>query len=227
MFPLTPGAADLALASPLFPDMVVTLPDGRTLVVHAPQASPSTPYVHALDVSGIRAPAAATTTCPVGPDRHPRPVGPPVAPASAITSGGTLTFGLSATADPSWGSTPADSPPSFATGQAPAVGYSVPSGGMALAVGRPTTFQLGVKQVAAGGPAVHWSTAGASGLTLSASDGVFAGSGDSGGCANPKAVTQTLTAEASAPGSFRLVVDMQTATGAALPPVVVDLVASN
>ena len=34
LYPVTPGTADLALASPLFPNVVVTLPDGRPLVVH-------------------------------------------------------------------------------------------------------------------------------------------------------------------------------------------------
>ena len=110
----------------------------------------------------------SVTTCRSGPaDAASGQWERPWLPASAITSGGILTFGLSATADPAWGSAPADSPPSFVTGQAPAVGYSVPSGGMALVVGRPATFQLGVKEIAAGGPAVRWSTAGANGLTLS------------------------------------------------------------
>ncbi len=226
MFPMTPGAADLALASPLFPSEVVTLPDGRTLVVHAPQASPSTPYVHSLEVSGVRVPTVVTTCRSVPADARGQ-WNRPWLPASVVTSGGTLTFGLSAPADASWGSAPADAPPSFGTGLAPAVGYSVPSGGMTLVVGRPATFQLAVKDIAAGGPAVRWSTAGANGLTLSARDGVFAASSGSGGCASPRPVTQTLTVEASAPGSFSVVVDMQTVTGTALAPVVVDLVASN
>ena len=56
LFPVTPGSADMALASPLFPSVTIALPDGRHLVEHAPGAAASRPYVHALDGVG-RAPA--------------------------------------------------------------------------------------------------------------------------------------------------------------------------
>ena len=58
LFPVTPGTADMALASPLFPSVTVTLPDGRHLVEHAPAAAASRPYVHALTVSGLPQPPA-------------------------------------------------------------------------------------------------------------------------------------------------------------------------
>ena len=61
LFPVTPGAGNLALASPLFPSATVTLPDGRHLVEQAPEAAASRPYVRALTVSGVT-----------------RPLGPPV-----------------------------------------------------------------------------------------------------------------------------------------------------
>ena len=48
LFPVTPGTANLALASPLFPSVTITLPDGRRLVEHAPGAAASRPYVQAL-----------------------------------------------------------------------------------------------------------------------------------------------------------------------------------
>ena len=60
MFPVTPGEANLALASPLFPSVTVTLPDGRRLVEVAPGAGASRPYVHNLTVSGLTRPAAGT-----------------------------------------------------------------------------------------------------------------------------------------------------------------------
>ena len=53
LYPVTPGSADLAMASPLFPVIVLTLPDHRTLVLHAPKASDSTPYIHSLKVTGV------------------------------------------------------------------------------------------------------------------------------------------------------------------------------
>ena len=36
LFPVTPGAGNLSLASPFFPSVTVTLPDGRRLVEQAP-----------------------------------------------------------------------------------------------------------------------------------------------------------------------------------------------
>ncbi len=55
IYPVTPGSADLALASPLFPEIVVDLPDGNRLTMHAPSASASAPYIHSLTVSGEEA----------------------------------------------------------------------------------------------------------------------------------------------------------------------------
>ena len=56
LFPVTPGEADLALASPLFPSVTITLPDGHRLVERAPGAAASRPYIRALQVSGITRP---------------------------------------------------------------------------------------------------------------------------------------------------------------------------
>ena len=235
LFPVTPGAANLALASPLFPETVLTLPDRRTLVLRAPQASASTPYIHSLTVGGARlsvpasscGPGATTASGPRAKawDR-------PWLPSSIISTGGTLTYRLSATADPAWGAAPAGSPPSFTAGRLAAVGFSVPSGGMALHVGQPATIQLGVKEIGTGTAPVQWSTAGVSGLTLSARSGAFTGgtgaASDSAGCsgAETQPQTQSITVDAARAGRFTVVVQLESA-GTTLPPVVMDLVASN
>jgi putative alpha-1,2-mannosidase len=229
LFPVTPGTADLALASPLFPDIVVTLPDNRTLVLHAPEASSSTPYIHSLDVSGARMGALAPS-CGSGPSTVPSRSevwNRPWLPASIITTGGTLTYRLSATADRSWGASPADGPPSFGTGRLSAVGFSVPSGGITLPVGRPVAIELGLKDVEAGSPAVQWSATGIGGLTLSAESGTFAAVPGTARCSSPAPETQSLTVDASEAGSFTVVVHLETATGDALAPVVLDFVAST
>jgi predicted alpha-1,2-mannosidase len=235
LYPVTPGTADLALASPLFPHMVVTLPDHRTLVLRAPQASASTPYVHSLTVTGVRRPPPAPscrTDGTVSDGSRSGNWNRPWLPASVITTGGTLTYGLSSVPDASWGAAPPDSPPSFGTGRVPAVGYSVPSGGLSVPVGRPATVELGIRDVLAPDTTVHWSAGSARGLTLSPPSGTLAVSGPSStGCSGaPPATqpqTQALTVEASTPGSFTVTVEMETAGGAALPPVVLDLVAST
>ncbi len=237
MYPVTPGSADLALASPLFPDIVLTLPDNRRLVLDAPQASATAAYIHALTITGARPETPAPSRLSGAKTSPPGPAGSwsrPWLPSSIITTGGTLTYRLSTAADTSWGAAPADSPPSFGTGRLPAVGYSVPSGAMSLRVGQPATFQLGVREIAAPGVSVRWSVESIGGLALSQQSGVFAvgapgssGGAGSGSCPSPGSKAQSLTVDAATAGSFTLVVHMQTITGTALPPVVLDLTASN
>jgi hypothetical protein len=231
LYPVTPGSADLAMASPLFPHIVLTLPDNRTLVLHAPKASDAHAYIHSLTVTGVTAPppapgcgSGAGTPAPSRSGNWDRPW----LPASVLRSGGTLTYGLSATPDTAWGAAPVNSPPSFPTGRAPAVGFSVPSGGLSVHVGQPATLQLGIKQITAGGASVRWTATSGGGLTLSATSGTFTASPGAApaGCASPPAPTQTLTVDAAVAGPFTVVVDMQTSTGIALPPVVLDVVAS-
>jgi predicted alpha-1,2-mannosidase len=94
MFPETPGTADLALTSPLFPSITVNRPSGQTLQINAPGASASTYYVQSLNVNGV-----ATQN--------------PWLPPSFITSNETLDFTLSGTANTSWGADPSNAPPSY------------------------------------------------------------------------------------------------------------------
>jgi len=94
MYPGIPGRAELLLASPLFPRIVVHRASGQTLIIAAPQAAPGVPYVRRLRVDG-------------------RPATRPWLPESFAARGGTLEYTLAATPDPSWGSAAADAPPSF------------------------------------------------------------------------------------------------------------------
>jgi hypothetical protein len=153
-------------------------------------------------------------------------------PGAILTTGGTLTFGLSDTVDRSWGSTVGDGPPSWAAGRLPAVGFSMPSGTLTVPVGTPTTLQLGVKAVAIGSPPVHWSAVATGGLTLSATTGsIESGRSEATGapslhCGVPAPMTQSITVEAPTAGSFTVSVHMESGT-VTVPPVVVDVVASS
>jgi len=236
MYPVTPGTADLALASPLFPDIVLKLPDNRTLHLRAPNASASTPYIRALSVTGARLTVPASR-CPSGALAPSSPQAAswarPWLPAAILTTGGTLTYRLSGTADKSWGAGPSDSPPSFATGRLPAVGYSNPIGGTSLHVGQPAKITLGIVDITSGTTAVRWSADSVKGLALSVQSGVFgpggaqSSSGSRAACPGPGSDAQSFTVTAQTAGSFTLVVHLQSATGTALPPVVLDLKASN
>ncbi|WP_405774170.1 lectin [Streptomyces sp. NBC_00859] len=97
MYPETPGTADLALGSPLFPQAVVTLPSGKTLNINGAGAADNAPYVQSAAWNG-----GAWNNA--------------YAPTAALTSGGTLTYTLGTSANTAWASASAAAPPSYAGG---------------------------------------------------------------------------------------------------------------
>jgi predicted alpha-1,2-mannosidase len=107
LFPETPGRADLALGSPLFPRVVVQLAGGRTISMDAPAASVANRYVQHLVVTGVKASAA----CTAGGNGYECPW----LPAGVLTTGAHLEFTLAATPNTTWGSAPAAAPPSITT----------------------------------------------------------------------------------------------------------------
>ncbi len=174
LFPVTPGAADLALASPLFPSVTITLPDGRRLVEDAPGATAARPYVHALTVSGVTDPKPGASACGAA--------APPRSPAgtwnlSYISGHGAhewwdAALHLVEYAGPELGRIAGASPPSFTTEQLPAVGFSMPSGATTLTPGRSTTIHIGIAAAAEGATSVEWQAQpGPGGLTVSPSRG--------------------------------------------------------
>ncbi|WP_078946581.1 lectin [Streptomyces sp. NRRL B-3648] len=103
MFPLTPGTADLALGSPVFPQALVTLPSGKTLTINGNGAADDAPYVQ-----------SATWNADAWNNAY--------APTSALTAGGTLTYTLGTTPNTTWASGGSAAPPSYGGGVAtPAV----------------------------------------------------------------------------------------------------------
>jgi len=202
LYPVTPGTANLALASPLFTRVVVTLADGHRLVLVAPGASASTPYVHRV---------TARTAAGSG-----RTWARPWLPASVLDGGGTFTFALSSAPDRTWGASPGDRPPSFAQGRIPVVGFTRPSGAATVHVGAPTTISLGAAAIGAGQPPVQWRATVSGPLTVAATSGTLA----------PGATTP-LTIAATGPGQGTLDVTLTAADGETLPPVVVAVSASS
>jgi predicted alpha-1,2-mannosidase len=227
-FPVTPGSANLALASPLFPSVTFTLPDGRRLVEHAPGAAASRPFVHALTVAGVSQPAptpsgtrcaASSTTGHGAPSRG---WDRPWLPASVLRTGASLSYTLSPSPDPTWATSAADRPPSFRTGELPAVGFSSPSGATSLAVGQPTGIQIGAAAAGTEPTTVRWQvTSPPNGLAVSPSSGTLT---LVPACGTPHPVTQSLTVSGAVAGTYPLRVTMTTSGGLALPPVVLDVV---
>ncbi len=94
MYPETPGTANLALASPLFPNITVYRSGGQTIRISAPEAAANTYYVQSLRVNGQLS-------------TH------PWLPPAFIANGGTLDYTLSKVPDSSWGAKATDAPPSY------------------------------------------------------------------------------------------------------------------
>lgn len=95
LYPETPGTADLAIGSPLFPQAVVALGStGRTITVTAPAAADADPYVQSLTVNGGAWNQAYL-------------------PAADTASGAVLNFTLGTSSNTSWAAAAADAPPSY------------------------------------------------------------------------------------------------------------------
>ena len=94
VYPMTPGTADLALGSPVFPRAVITLGSGRKLTILGAGAAADAPYVQSATWDG-------------------RPWDDAYAPSPSLTSGGTLRFTLGTVPSASWATAPGAAPPSY------------------------------------------------------------------------------------------------------------------
>jgi predicted alpha-1,2-mannosidase len=95
MHPIAPGRAELLVASPLFPKVVVHRGGGRTITIAAPAAAMDTFYVQSLRVNGAASARAWL-------------------PEAFLEKSGTLDYALGPTPNATWGRALADVPPSFA-----------------------------------------------------------------------------------------------------------------
>jgi predicted alpha-1,2-mannosidase len=130
LYPETPGTADMAVGSPLFPHVTITEGGGQRLVIagaHAPDQ-----YI-------------AGATLAIG-SAAAKKWNKPWVPSAAVRHGARVTFVLRDTPDKSWGASASDTPPSFTLGSAPAVAFTTPGGTLAMSEDTPTTVRLGVQE---------------------------------------------------------------------------------
>jgi len=116
LYPVTPGMATLALATPSFATVTVHMGNGRTLRVKT-----DGPTGGSIRSARLAVGAAVTRSWPRA-----------WLPATAVGRGATLTVSTASGPDRSWGAAPRDAPPSYGTGAAPAVGFSLTAGGATL-----------------------------------------------------------------------------------------------
>jgi predicted alpha-1,2-mannosidase len=158
LYPETPGVANLAMTSPLFPRVDITLGNGRTLAIsgsHAPDG-----YIEGARLA-IGSGGSSTW------DK-------PWLPASALSEGADLSVDLGNAPDKAWGSAPSAAPPSFSHGAAPAVAFTTPGGSLTVATGGSATFLLGVQEASGGSGSprtVMWHAVPSAGTTISPASG--------------------------------------------------------
>lgn len=93
LYPENPGSGTLVFASPGFPRAVISLPNGKKITISAPGASPARFYVSSLKIDG-------------------RAYSRLYVPFATLARGSTMSWTLSRRPT-SWGTAPADAPPSY------------------------------------------------------------------------------------------------------------------
>jgi predicted alpha-1,2-mannosidase len=205
MIPVTPGRADLALGSPLFQAAVIHLGNGGTIQVNAANAAENTPYVTGVQLNG-------------------QPYSSTALPESVVSHGGTLDFSLSSTPDTTWGTGAKDAPPSYQTGQDPAIGFTDPSGPLVVIAGDSPTVTVGAQGTGLRDTTVHWSAdTGTSGITVTPASGTLSVSAD--GRASTQATVSVPDSVAS--GSYPVSFHFTTSDGQTLPSATVTVTVTS
>ncbi len=185
LYPVTPGTSDLTVGSPLFQRAQITLGSGRTIDVNAPAAGTDAPYVSSLRLDGQQHDSTAL-------------------PQSLASDGGTLDFAMSTSPNTAWASGPDDAPPSYRTGEDPAIAFWDPSGSLTLAAGSSSAVRLGVQGTAPAAGTVHWQVHAPAGVTVSPASGTF---DVAAGARTDSSVTVSASASAT-PSFYPVTVDL-------------------
>ncbi|MGW5349143.1 GH92 family glycosyl hydrolase [Streptomyces sp. NPDC004031] len=155
MMPATPGTPTLALNSPLVQRAVISLGNGHRITIDAPKAATDAPYVTGMRLNGGRFESTAL-------------------PASFATRGGDLHIDLSTRPDTHWATGAKAAPPSWRTGEVPAVGYFTPTGAQVMAGGSSVPATVGVSSLAGKAKTVRWTASSdVPGVTVTPSSGTL------------------------------------------------------
>ncbi len=152
MYPETPGTDTLVLGSPAFPVAQVTLGNGRTVRINAPQAAPDAPYVQSLKLKGQAWNASWLTY-------------------RQFKGAGTLDYTLGTQPNTSWASGPSAVPPSDTTGGGRVLAATGPSNGLVLQPGKGDDATLDLTNLGGKAVTVDWTATAPSGVTLDTASG--------------------------------------------------------
>jgi predicted alpha-1,2-mannosidase len=188
MYPENSGTDTLVFNGPGFPHIGISLPNGRTITINAPGASPSTFYVQNLKLNGS-------------------PYHKLSVPFSALACGATLDWTLG-TSPSTWGTAPQDAPPSYRLGEQPVLASADPSY-LVLQPGASASTTLQFANVAGTNQTVSWTASANSGLTVSPASGSLT-------LAAGRRATRQVTVTAApgtADGRYPVTFDLTTSSG--------------
>lgn len=195
MIPATPGTPTLALNSPLVKRAVISLGNGHRITIDAPRAATNAPYVTGMRLDGRHFESTAL-------------------PADFALRGGDLDVDLATRPDTHWATSPKAAPPSWRTGEVPAVGYLTPTGTQVLPGGSTLPATVGASTLAGHAGSVRWTaTSDVPGVTVTPSSGTL-----DLRRADRASVPVTIAVAAGTPSGYHPVeVAFRTADGTQLP----------
>ena len=188
MYPENSGISNLVFNSPGFPYAAISLPNGKTITINAPGASPTQYYVSSLKINGS-------------------PYSKLYVPWSTLSAGATLDWKLT-TSPTTWGNAPAAAPPSFTAGQQ-SVLASVDPSNVVLQPGASATATLLAANDSDSVQKVTWTATAGPGLTVSPAQGTL-------NLAASKRASAQVTVAASpdaADGRYTVTFDLTTGNG--------------
>ncbi|MHA3704828.1 GH92 family glycosyl hydrolase [Jatrophihabitans sp. YIM 134969] len=195
-YPETPGTADLALGSPVFPAALVHLPSGGSLTITGDGAATDAPYVQSATLNG-----SSWTHAYLKP--------------SVVSQGGALAFQLGTTPNTTWAGKASDAPPSDTAGLLPALGYTTESSAITTP-GGDVDVTVGARSLS-GTQQVTWTAHPASGVGGGVTNGTIQSTPKHDG-------TQQIGFTAPQDeGRYLVTISFQTADGTDLPDVVVEI----
>jgi predicted alpha-1,2-mannosidase len=193
MYPENSGSDNLVFNGPGFPHASINLPNGNTITINAPGASPSTFYVQNLKLNGS-------------------PYHQLYVPYSTLAQGATLDWTLGTTPS-TWGTASGDTPPSYSAGTEPVVGFSSDQQ-VTVAPGGSATVTVGAQNATAVSQKVQLSVSAPSALTVSPSSATVNVPPNGRGT-----TTLTVQADASAQQNFYTVPISLSDGGVELPKI--------
>lgn len=199
LYPVIPGVGSVAVGSPLFPKVTITLATGAQIVITGSGAAATAPYVQTLSLNGTSLKRSWLNW-------------------SDLADGAVLDFTLGPS--PSrWAA--AYTPPSFDVGLAPGIGY-LDDDSVSLEPGHSATVDVGVQNLQVSMPLrVTWAPDMPAGVTA----GWAGGATDLVVSPGDRAeIALSLTAsQQAALGTYAVPLNLHTADGTALPLTVIEV----